>query len=627
MSKRDDDRLTEVLRAARRAPREGWRERALSAMAAAGRERASSRLGWVPTAVGTALVIAALVALPYSASTPGGGMGNALAAQQAMAAEALGERAEEGAGRKVTRGALPEGVRSYAERAPQFVRERHPDDPEMLMAAGLLTTDYETGVALMKEAVEKGGGGAVWAAYAGLLAARLPDYHRVGGWVVDPADPDAVARVEEKIAELGGPSKLAWGEVAAIMEAARDWAKEEPDNGMPLALETYCLYGLHRDQEALERWEEAASRPEVASYQQEFLWAISRLLVEMGEPELQAIQSSFSVGFEPTEAVASAPRHCARIGVYEGRLAALEGRSEQAIRWWTATIQFGRHMRESADTLQEFLVGVAIAGISGSPVWVWKPDRETGIPDGPLQGGRLFHGEHHDLFVSHAGEQAAEEVRDSMVRAKVRSMLSREYFQGLNAVPEGQLRSMILRAYSFWYGLLVAVCLLVFAGVSSRARKRADEATSLSWPWRMLLALLALAPVSIAFALMWLALHKSTMEPGLQFLVYAGMALSFLSMLLLPLLAAFRSRTAGARLVTAWRGSLRRVLPVGIVVLAALSLGLGIAGRRAEAEWARTWLSETEMERVVREIGPEWVEPTIPEGAWRAEPPPERAEG
>jgi len=134
--------------------------------------------------------------------------------------------------------------------------------------------------------------------------------------------------------------------------------------------------------------------------------------------------------------------------------------------------------------------------------------------------------------------------------------------------------------------------------------------------------LLALAPVSVAFALAWSALHKSIEQPGLPLVLSAGMALTLLSILLLPLLAAFRSRTAGARLVTAWRGNLRRVLPVGIVVLAALSLGLGIAGRRAGAEWARTWLSETEIDRVVRQIGPEWEEPTIPPDAWRAEPPP-----
>ena len=620
MSERIQEEIREAVREAAGEPRSEVRERALAAMGTA--RPSGSRWGWVPTAVGAGLVIAALGLLPYSATAPPPGMGSALAAQQAMAAEAYGEMRGEGAGSKVTRENLPEWLTGYAERAPQFVREHYPDDPEMLMAAGLLTTDYDTGVALMKEALEKGGGGAVWAAYAGLLASRLPDYHRVGTWVVDPADPDAVARVEEKIAESGGPTKLAWGEVAAIMEVAREWAEAEPDSGMPLALETYYLYGLHRDQEALERWEEAASRPEVASHQQEFLWAISGLLVDMGEPELQAIQSSFSVAFEPTEAVTSAPRHCARMGGYEGRLARLEGRPDDAIRWWMATVQFGRHMQQSADTLMEGLVAISVEAIGGSPVWVWKPDRETGIPDGPLQGGRLFHGEHHDLFVSQAGEQAAEQVRDSMVRAKVRSQLSREYYKSFQGPPEGQLRSMMLRAYSFWYGLLVVVSLLVFAGVSLRARKRADEATTLSWPWRMLLALLALAPVSIAFALMSFALRKSIEQPGLQLVVSAGMALTLLSILLLPLLAAFRSRTAGARLVTAWRGNLRRVLPVGIVVLAALSLGLGITGRRAQAEWARNWLSETEMARVVREIGPEWEDPEIPPDAWRAEPPP-----
>jgi len=87
-------------------------------------------------------------------------------------------------------------------------------------------------------------------------------------------------------------------------------------------------------------------------------------------------------------------------------------------------------------------------------------------------------------------------------------------------------------------------------------------------------------------------------------------------------------RAARAKaLWSVWRGNLRRVLPVGIVVLAALSLGLGIAGRQAEARWSRKWMREAEMDRVVREIGREWKDPEIPPDAWRAEPPPKAKSG
>jgi hypothetical protein len=102
------------------------------------------------------------------------------------------------------------------------------------------------------------------------------------------------------------------------------------------------------------------------------------------------------------------------------------------------------------------------------------------------------------------------------------------------------------------------------------------------------------------------------------------MTLSFLAMLLLPLAAGFRTRRPGAPLLSAWRRNLLGVLPVAVVLLAALSLSLGIAGRVTEARWARGYARETEMERVVRVMGHEWTDPAIPDDAWRAEHPPER---
>ncbi len=628
-TERVDSAFGELLEKATPEMEAGWEARAREALARMRRAREpgmGSRLRWVPTALGLGLVMAALAFVPYSATGPSPGMQTALAAQQAMAAEALGEVPGEGTGRQAKRENLPEGLRSYAERAPQFVREQYPDDPEMLMAAGLLTTNYDTGVALMKEALEKDGGGAAWAAYAGLLAARLPDYQRLGLWVVDPADPEAVARVEGIISKQPAPRKLAAAEVAEIMEVARHWAKEEPDNGMPLALETYYLYGLHRDQEALERWEEAASRPEAESHRQEFQWAARRLLIEMGERELDAIQFSWwSVRLENIEVMSSAPSHCARIGGYEGRLARLEDRPDDAIRWWMATVQFGRHMQQSADTLMQCLIASVIEEIGGSPVWTWQPDGMSGIPDDPLQGERLFHGEHHDFFVSQAGEQAAEEVRDSMVRAKVRAQLAKDYRRRLRADPF--IRSAMLLGLSALFVGLLVVFLLVFVGISIRARKQADEATDLPPGPRLIIVFLALLPATAGGVLYWTQLSIRQSQPWLLMVFFGGFALTPLAALLLPLIAARSTRQPPARLATAWRGNLRKVLPLAILLCATLSLALGIAGRRAEAEWARNWPTETEMERVVEAIGPRWTNPTIPPDAWRNEPPPEAKGG
>jgi hypothetical protein len=91
----------------------------------------------------------------------------------------------------------------------------------------------------------------------------------------------------------------------------------------------------------------------------------------------------------------------------------------------------------------------------------------------------------------------------------------------------------------------------------------------------------------------------------------------------LPLAAAFRSRAPEARVVTAWRGNLRRVLPLAAVALAIISLGFVIATRTTQTRWARDWQSLTEMERVLEALGPEWHDPPIPADAWRNEPPPE----
>jgi hypothetical protein len=283
-------------------------------------------------------------------------------------------------------------------------------------------------------------------------------------------------------------------------------------------------------------------------------------------------------------------------------------------------------MQRSAETLIEFLVGVAIEGIGGAPIWAWQSDQNTGIPDGPLLKGRLFYGEHHDFFVRNAGQEAADRIRDSLVIAKARSALAREHVQRMGALPKGQLTAATLRGSSLWYGALLVGSLLALVAVSLWAREKADEATRLGWPWRVTIVVLAIAPSALGFGLVWLALERAGPQPRPTVVLLAGMALSSLAMLVLPFVAAFRSREAAAPVLTAWRGNLRRVLPVAVVLLAALSLPLGIAGRVAEARWVREFASETEMARVVRIMGQEWTRPEIPDDAWRAEYPPTRSD-
>jgi hypothetical protein len=582
----------------------------------------------VPTAAGAVLVAAALAFVPYSATAPSGGMGGALAAQQAAAAEVLEEVERPGHPEKPTRrDMLPEHLRPYAGRAAAFVRERHPDDPEMLMAAGMLTRDMEDALALLKEAAERSSGGATWAAYAGLVLETEPAYARPANWGVDPADAELLAGMKQQIAEAGLPDRLSPDDVAPVMEVLRRWQEVEPGNGMPVALEVRYLYGLHRDSDALRRWEEASRLPEFTAHVQEISWAAGRLLSEMGMPWWDAASGAYSAGVE-TAGMARL-RDGARIGLYEGRLARLEGRAEEAVRYWQATIDIGRRMQESGGTLIECLVGIAVEGIGASPVWMWQHDRATGIPNGPLLGGRLFHGRAHDFFVAQAGEAAAGDVRDSLLRAKVRSMLSRDYFRDLDAFPDGQIRPLLLWGLSIWSAALLVAFLVVFGAISLRARKQADEATRLGPRGGLALAGMSLVPAFVVGVMSLIGVSAAAhFQPDWDLALLGVLALLvvvnvFLGMIVVPLVVACRTRQPRARLVAAWRGNLRRVLPVAIVLCAVLSLALGLAGRHSAATWSRRWRTESEMERVVREIGPQWSDPEIPEDAWRAEPAPQ----
>jgi len=621
MTERHDDELGRLLKVARPEPREGWQERTLARMCGARESTWESHLRWVPTALGAALVAAALALAPYSAGAPGGGGQAAFAAQEALTAAVGGETAEVAAGGRSEREGVAEPLRWYAGRAAAFVLERYPNDPEMLIAAGMLMRDPNEARELLKSAVEKSGSGAAWAAYAQAVMESGPAYGRPGTWGVDPADPGAVAEAERGIAEKGVPQRLTLEEAEPVLHVLRQWQKVEPENALPLVWEMYYLYGLHKDEETLARWDKAGALPEVNSHTQEFIWYTAQLLEAMGMSPWESVMNSFNSGsaFGPLSKL----RTCARIGVYEGRLAEIKGRGQEAVQWWMATFGFGEHMQESAETLIEASVGIAIEGIGGSPVWVWQPDRMTGIPDGPLLKGRLFHGKSHEFFVREAGQQAADEIRDSMVKAKGRSMLTRQYVERRGALPDGVLRSMTLRGLGLFSAMLLLAALLGFSAVSLWARRKADEATSLGWRGGLGLTLIALAPLGLGLGLAVATAKTPIMIPALAAGVFGGPGISFMLLLILPLAAAFRSRAPEAGLFTAWRGNLRRVLPLAAIVLAIVSLGFAITGRWAEARWVRSWQPETEMQRVEKAIGPEWTNPTIPPDSWRNEPPPD----
>ena len=97
-----------------------------------------------------------------------------------------------------------------------------------------------------------------------------------------------------------------------------------------------------------------------------------------------------------------------------------------------------------------------------------------------------------------------------------------------------------------------------------------------------------------------------------------------LLILIIPLLAALSSRAPGACIHTAWRGNLRRVLPVAIALSALLILGLSAYAASLRTAWYAQWSAPglTEMSDMIQTLGDKWTNPTIPPDAYRAQYPP-----
>ena len=625
MTERRDDELANLLRKARPSPREGWRERALAAIASAQPRRPGGWLRWAPTAAGVGLVVAALALLPYSAGTRSVSVQTTLGPRSAYAADgsetaAGGERV-----RPRPMHTVQEHLRPYVERAGEFVRTRYPDDPDMLMAAGILGAEYEGDLTLLREAAEKGGG-AEWAAYAGAAVWAGPEYWSLALRGVDPRDPDSVRRVRDEIEAAGLPTALTEEQAEPVLEVCRGWEHADPGNGIPAALEVYYLYGLGREEGARERWEHAGAQPHASLYVQETIWAMQRLLTSMGMSERDSVNSGFSLGFEVRHAVAQMARRGATIGRHEGQRAQMEGRHEDAFAWWNATMALGRHMQESSDTMMEVLEAIVIEAVGAWEIWRRRPDRETGVEGGPLDGGRLYQGPAYGEFVNRYGEEAAREVREGLVRAKLRSTMVKKRHWDIIWRFDQRLRSGWLQGMAVASGALLVVFLLVWIGVSLVRRRAADEATGLSRRAAMVIAVACLMPLIALGVIIW-PLGGLLFGPAGQAAVLAVVAASLLSPIFVPLIMVRWTRYGNARNRTVWRGNLRRVLPLAMAMCAAVSLVAGIVGMRVERTWARDWYSQTEMERVVEVIGPEWHDPPIPPDAWRNEPPPEAKSG
>jgi len=509
-------------------------------------------------------------------------------------------------------------LKPYQQRAVSFVEKTYPNDAEMLMAAGVLADNEET----LKRAAGMGKSPVAWAAYGEKLMQTVPTFHRIGGSGVDPADAEAVREEEKRIAEEGEPTKLTPEQAEPYLSALRSWQEADPENALPVALEARLLYGLHRDKDAFVVWAQAGRMPAIKSYAVERSHAVQRLLVAMGMAKAEAIVNADMSLMFPTMARL---RDSARFAVYEGRLAAMRGDATTAITWWQSTADFGRNMGGSADTLIGCLVGIAFQGIGAGPVWKWVPDSISGIPGGPLLGGRYFWGDQHALYVEHMGEQNDRELRDGIVVGKLRTQASSEYMKGFGAY-EGYYDATRYLGFAGVTVGLALFLLVVYLVLGSWSRRTADEATALRPVWQFILALLVIAPaVAGCVLVLRQPVFQEDSSARMIAALVSGLAGFAFLVLVLPLLAAIPSRAAGARFRTAWRGNLRRLLPVTIALCAIIFLVMSAYAARLRSQWAEKWSAPgvSEMSELIRSLGDKWTNPTIPPDAWRAEYPPE----
>ncbi len=520
-------------------------------------------------------------------------------------------------------------------RAIPFVQKRYPNDPAMLLAAALVAGDDKTTLPLIRHVAQTTNYPPAWAAYFGRL--EKPSYARLGSAATNPLDPKSVAQSQEDIRRWGLPDRLDPKAVAPILDALHSWQTADPQNALPLAFETNYLYGLHRDSEALARWEQAAKLPTVSTYFSETVAGVTTLLLRLGAPDSDAVLIALLLPVMDMSGYAIL-RDCARIAQYEGYLASMEGRPADAIAWWRSTADLGQRMQQSAESMIEFLVGVAVEGIGAGPTWKWCRDSSTGVPNGPLQKGRFFFGDRHDFYVKQVGPAEDAALRDRVVQAKVRMQLARGRLQELY-LDNGLLRSLPLLMLAGVAGGVVGTLLFIYLAIGSWRRKQADATTALSLIWQLLLAVVILLPAAIAALNLArpgsLAVESSNVSHlslaasrWLTRLALNGWvsSLSLLFAIFLPLVAAALRRQPGARIPTAWRGNARRVLPTAAAICALTALGLLILGARYRAQAVRRWThpGEGEMATIIKAIGPSWHHPTIPPDSWRAEYPPKK---
>jgi hypothetical protein len=507
-------------------------------------------------------------------------------------------------------------VNSYRERCMQYVQDHHPDDAEMLMAAGMLAPDRVAGIGLLERAADLNPNPVSLSAYVDGLLDQGPYYETPATLGIDPQWPEQVAAAKGAIAKQRVPPTISKREAAPLLAALARWQRADPGNALPVAIEVWCQNGLGEREKAIARWQQAARLPEVNAYTSERVASVRKLLVRMGLPLPEAIVGCQSIGTFPS---LSALNVSARIAYHEGRRAQLEGRPEDALRCWQATVDLGRRAQACADLLDEFRFGVDVEAFGAAPAWRWFPDSATGAQGGGVMQGRFFYGPQHAFYRTHVGERGDAGLREGLVAAKTRTMLLQQYSEMVTE-PQWYTRAGELLVFGQLAGgfLIVAGVMLAFA---TWARRRGDPpGPALRAPWLLLTSLPA---VFVLAAAAGLTVAFSRDCPGSPLRVprgqdlLLGVALSAVTALVVPAIPALFARRAGIRRARAWLDSLRAGLPVAIVVCAALYLGLSLGAMQLRQNWVEQNVHPmSEMERARRAAGRRWENPPVRPGSW-----------
>jgi len=495
-----------------------------------------------------------------------------------------------------------------------WVEEHYPAAPEMLMAAGAVLSEArdvtdarghtpegkrlkEEALSLLSRAIELGAEAPAWAACAETIVHDL-QYWRVGTSPHDPDEHEDIAELERSLVDRGSPQSLPPDEGGHAIRALRQWQRADPENGTPVAVEAWVLYGLHRESEALQRWKRAGLLPAASLRYEEVREARRTLLTRMGYPRLLAAGDALWRGVTSDTNLKLLAG--ASMGRYEGRRAQIAGQGAEAAALWAATADLGAHLQASSDNVGAFMIGLMVEARGASPVWEGQPTpgldplEPWRVPEPPST--RYYFGGQHWFFVEQMGEAASEAMLERLLVGARRLDLWRASLpEDFPYTRDVQLAEMGLRLLyrAPVVALNAGVVALLYAVLSLWPWRRTQRRTTLSVLWHIMLGVLTALALPVGFVAT-----------------------------LLATVATHRGRPPSQTFGTTCRENLRRHLPIAVALGSLLYLGMTVKSVQPVETFVRR-ANVSDMETIIAEIGPEWHQPTILPDSWVAEYPPE----